>query len=104
MDAFYEFKSATVRTRQHANYTKIYNLHSTSPGQGHATRLLEFVIFCASKEGVTLYLVAKEFSTNIRGMNNNQLMTFYKGLGFEHLPGTPEFVLIRKPSQKLHGL
>jgi hypothetical protein len=62
------------------------SLVSKTPGEGHATALMEFVTGFADAQGYTLLLEVLRFRNPVGlGLDNKQLVEFYKKFDFEVL-------------------
>jgi hypothetical protein len=77
----FSHKSASLSLKTRDGFLLLTNLYSIKPGNGHATELMGKVEEYADQHKVVIKLIAKQYG-NARGLNNDQLVTFYKKFGF----------------------
>ena len=77
---------------------EIRNLQSREPRMGHAREVIQQVVDHADEYGWTLQVVAQQFGRlDSRGMNNQQLVSFYESFDFEVVRKKPPTRLERLP-------
>jgi len=76
----HESASANLRKDDHGvwNLTSVY---SESRGKGHASELMRKISEYADVHGITVNLMAREYGA-VKGLTNQQLVTFYRKYGF----------------------
>ena len=67
----------------------VTTLYSNDPGKGHAKAVMQEIVDYADERGLSLALSARQFN-NERGLNNDQLILFYKKFGFHLIPPRTE--------------
>jgi GNAT superfamily N-acetyltransferase len=78
------------------------NLYSRVPGKGYGTDVMKKAVEYADKNGLTIVLVVGRYAyPDGRGLDNDQLVEFYKKFGFTVAEdGQRPIMMDRKPSQE----
>jgi GNAT superfamily N-acetyltransferase len=61
---------------------KISNLYAQQRARGHASALLSEIVGIADEEHILLWLEVQRYGAPRDGLDNNQLMEFYRKFGF----------------------
>lgn len=91
----FEHETATAAVRHHGGgLASLVNMFSRTRRKGHATALMQKVVDYADEQHLTLMLVAQRHSITT-GLNDEQLVEFYKKFGFRVRDNTLPVVMER---------
>lgn len=80
------------------NRSTLSEVFAEQPGLGHGTELLRKVAAYADLHNLHILIAVQQFFyRDNRGLNNQQLVSFYSKFGFERIPDTKPIQMIRIP-------
>jgi GNAT superfamily N-acetyltransferase len=104
---YFRYKQATARLYfLDFGLWAVSNVYSQKRGQGHATGVMRQIIDFADQNGIVLKLMIQRYGNpNQKGLDNQQLESFYRGFGFLKDPHQtkPPYVMTRQPSRKIQA-
>lgn len=94
--------AAVKLAHMHDDRVMLSNLFSRIPGKGHGTDVMKKAVEYADQNGLTIVLVVGRYAyPDGRGLDNKQLVEFYKKFGFTVVEdGGLPIMMHRKPSQE----